>query len=180
MQAEDDPPTGSADGKVHAAALAGQAGDERHRIGRSEAGLAQGVGQQARFPASVVGVAPMLQHAAAAAAEMAARRVDAGLAWVGDDPGDRMPAISARLHRMGAHGLVRQGERDVERSAVRQMADTIAFRPDPLDAELGRFRRLSPGSFCARIPLPPKACPTIGRDGLMRRYYIPSRPDESP
>ena len=54
MQAEDDAPAGSADGEVDAAALAGQAGDERQRIRRREArpGAARGPAGRISRPGS--------------------------------------------------------------------------------------------------------------------------------
>ena len=148
VQAQDDAAGRAADREVDAAALPGQAGDERQRIGRRKAGLAQRMGQQAGFPGAVVGVAPVLQHAAAAAAEMAAGRRRPGPRW----RSLMVPATACQpsprgLQRMGADGLAGQGERQIQRRAVRQVGDAVALGPDALDPDRGRFGRFSPGWF---------------------------------
>ena len=145
VQAQDDAPGRAADGEVDAAALPWQAGGERQRVGRREPGLAQRMCQQAGLPGAVVGVSPMLQHAAAAAPEVAAGRRDPGLAGIDDRFGDRVPAIAPWQQRPSVEGLVWQGQRQIERRAVGQARHAVAFGSDAVDTDHGRFRRFTAG-----------------------------------
>ena len=148
MQPQAETPGRSLCRKIQPPPLARQAGDERQRIGRGEAGVAQRLRQQRGFPGPVGGVAGMLQDAAAAAAEMGAWRGDAGLAWTDDGIGGGVPAIAARLQRARGDGFARQGEGNVQRRAVWQAGDAVGLEADALDPDIGLCGRLAgPGGM---------------------------------
>lgn len=136
VQAQNQPPAGTAQREIQAAAFAGQTGQQGDRR-RGEAGGAQGRGQQLRLPGAIGRVVPVLQSTAAAGAEMAAGRVGAVGAGGEKRVGRGVPAVTTRGNRVGGDTLPRQGQRQVERRAIRQGRDAVGLGADTRDGDVG-------------------------------------------
>jgi hypothetical protein len=134
VQPKEDAASGSANGKVDAAALARLAWHIVKLVVRKKARLSQRMRQQSRFPGPIIPIPPMLQRTSATAAKMAARRLDPGLAGLRNHLSDGVPAVAPRLQSARRYGLTRQRERKVQRRAVWEARDSIPFRADAIDA----------------------------------------------
>jgi hypothetical protein len=84
MQAEHDPAANAAHGEVHAPALAWPGADRCREDGIGVSAAAQRGPQKVGLPGDVCIIAPVLQHASAACAEMRAGRFDTRGAWIGE------------------------------------------------------------------------------------------------